>query len=87
MTKPNKAELIKEVKKKVNIESQSPFVQNSSVFIDFMSFIRGQRLEKLPVILVSLDILKDYPDHAETISNKNEQWTFGKMVEELFCRI
>ena len=87
MTKPNKAELIKEVEKKVNIDSQSPIVQNSSVFIDFMSFIRGQRLEKLPVILVSLDILKDYPDHAETISNKNEQWTFGKMVEELFCRI
>ena len=68
------------------IDFPSPIIENATVFIEFMSNIRSQRLDKSPCRLTYLDVLK-HCSEVETISNESEQWTFGKMIKELFCRI
>ena len=67
---------------KTDYPNQYQDVQTTAVFIDFMSFIRGQKLDQQP----------DTPQADKIFSvddseQDNDQWTFGKMIREVFSRV
>ena len=81
MTKPRKHEMSHEVESRANLTPDDFNYcpeDNNSVIVDFMSYIKGQHLEK---------VVQEPPAPLLFNMPGKYTWTFGSMIAEAFARI
>ncbi len=85
MEKPQKADMLHEIEKLACLspaEYEYSASSDDSVVIDFMSYTRGQNLNKKPQDLTAQRIFESCRNMGE-----GDVWTFGMMITEGFARI